>query len=505
MGLRKARSARLGGIGHWAFLLLLLVLGLQYVAGWYMIQVTRNSKETDLAAHLADLGRLGAPHLRNAALSLTDLALDASWSRLDFSEEEDAAAVGPPDPQLYRTGLDEDLTQPFDEWAEHARLARIVLLGDEGRILYDTADRQRLLRTFQFWTIDRFEIEKALNGQAVASPAYSTGDDTHKRYYEPIVEHVGESAAGEVRAILCLVADRTYLAGIEQLVRHLRRRGIILTVLVLLIGLIIYRLIQRQRRIEQRATEADRLAGIGALAAGFAHELRNPLGIMRAFTEDLERSLRDEGTDGRALEACQDIVEEIARMDRLVGQFLSYSRDGEAEAAGGPAPVLAAIESVCNMLRRPLADKRRVELHIDLADTGEQEAAGWFVGLEEGRLKQVLMNLVLNAIEASPDDQPVRLCVAAAARLIEVRVIDRGPGITPADAGRIFEPFYTTRAAGSGLGLAVSRQIVEQAGGRLELESTSADGGTCFVLRLARVEAPAHDARQPSPGVVGIR
>ena len=496
------RNLRIGGTdrtGWWAIALLGLVLVSQYGAGWYAVQLSRQSNEAELGDHLADLGRLAAPKLRDAALSLADLALDATWSGVGPGVEEASNTLRRPDLNLYLAELDELHGRPFDDFAARAGLARLVVLNEDGLILHDTSGADRLLQPFEFWRIDQFELERARAGEAVASFAYSTDEDAFKRHYEPITEQVGEDET-EVRAILSLAADRAYLANIESLARRLRRVGLIMVALILTVGLIIYRLIERQRRIERRAAEADRLAALGTLAAGFAHELRNPLGIIRAFTEDLDRGLRDRGVDGEAVGACGEIVEEIDRMDRIVGQFLRYSRESGEGPESGRTAVLPAIQSVCSILR-PSAEKRGISLRTDVPGADPRADHG-YVGVETGRLKQMLMNLVLNAIEASPEGETVRLEVTAAAREVEIRVKDNGPGVAPADASRIFEPFFTKRPGGSGLGLAISRQIAERAGGRLELEKASTDGGSCFLLSLPRAPAPhgvAARAADPKP------
>ncbi|MCL5269321.1 MAG: ATP-binding protein [bacterium] len=493
--------------GFWALLLLVLILGIQYVRGWYGLGLTRISKERELEQHLADLGNLAQPLLRQAALDLTDLEVDTTWQNAESSGDWLGSR---PDADLYRKGLRDEDVQPLVEFARRARLTKVVLLDAGGRVLYDTGDPERLLRPFDFAAIDRAEIASALNGQSRALPSYETAQSPFKRFYVPIWESPGwihpapaaspaADAGGDtngypadrVVAVLCLVAGRGYLDQIALLEKQMNRVNGILTVLMLLVALIIYRLMRRQRSMELQAVEADRLASLGALAAGFAHELRNPLEIIRAFTEDLERTLSGGGQTAEALEACQEIVEEVDRMNRLVGRFLSYSRGAENGSAAGRARVLDALHSVTTILR-PSADKRAVALATELAGNPRgEEAARWTAALDAGALKQVLMNLALNAIQASPEGGRVTLTAEARPRELELRVRDEGPGIPARDAARIYEPFFTTRPGGSGLGLAVSRQIALRAGGSLTHESPRSGGGTCFVLRLPRAaDAP---------------
>ena len=472
-----------GGTGPLACLLLALILGLQYTAGIFTMEMAKWSREWGLGEHLLDLGRVAPATLTRPALSLADLAFDARWA--ETSAQSDAATTPTAAGEVYLAGLEEDLTAPFQNFARQARLYKLALIGTDGKVLYDTLAPERALGHYDFWEIDKGEIGLALDGLAQTAPFYrGPGGRPYKRCYFPVREGGGPegAGAGPVRAVLCLWAGEDYLAGIGTLGRHLARLNLLLTVLMAGVGLLIHHLIRRARRYERQAAEADRLAGLGGLAAGFAHELRNPLEIIRAFTEDLERGLRVGSPAEESAEACQEIIEEVDRMNRLVGQFLSYSRGESGGGEPGAAAALETTRAVLGMMRHT-AEKAGVTLALE-APAGE--AAGkWTVGLEAGALKQVLINLTRNAIEASRAGGTVRVALSAGAKAVELRVSDEGAGIAEGDRKRLFEPFFSTRAGGSGLGLAISRQIADRAGGSLKLDDKH-HGGASFVLRLPR-------------------
>ena len=458
----------------WAGLLLAAAIGLQYLGAWYGRELNRISMETDLENHLADLGGLAESILGDNALTLADRALEASWT------------TGTADINLYRNALNESQTEPFDRFANLARLARIVVLNDRGQILFDTEQPDRLLIPFDFWAIDRSETSRALTGQSAASPAYQSGDSPYKRYYVPILEASDmEEQPAEVRALLCLVAGRIYLEQIHELSSRVRQVNLVLTLLMLLLGWLIFRLVQRQRRLAHQAADADRLVGLGRLAAGFAHELRNPLEIVRAFTEDLERSLSSGSQPDEAAESCREIVEEVDRMNRLVGQFLTYSRQERETLGEGDAPVLDGLDSVTAILEKKAAG-HGIRIERNAAGELEKAARQWTVGLPPDAFKQILLNLTLNAIEASPDGGRVVWNVRPNGRSIELVIEDEGPGVNERDAGRIFEPFFTMREGGTGLGLAVSRRIATAGGGKLEWSGRATSGGARFTLTLPR-------------------
>ena len=413
--------------------------------------------------------------------------LDAEWAAMAATTHSTTLR---PDLAVYRGGLDEYVTWPLVEFALQSRLNKLVLINPDGRVLYDTVQPERLLTSFDFWALDGQEIRQALDGHPAASPAYTAGAEPRKRYYAPILDQSGKTAA-----LLCLVAGRDYLGQIDRLARGTRRLNLALTLLLAGVGWMIYGLLRRQRRMEQASAEADRLAALGRLAAGFAHELRNPLEIIRAFTEDLARTLHSpaEGPEGRAhaAEACGDIVEEVDRMNHLVGQFLNYSRGGRASAdapgalapASAPASAMEELRAVLTILA-PMAERQGVRLDPAVQAAAAADEARVALGVDS--LKQVLMNLLLNAIQVSPRGGRVWTEVRASGRAVELRVCDEGSGVAASDRARIFEPFFTTRTDGAGLGLAISRQIAAAAGGSLDLAAPPNGRGACFMLSLPR-------------------
>jgi signal transduction histidine kinase len=188
-----------------------------------------------------------------------------------------------------------------------------------------------------------------------------------------------------------------------------------------------------------------------------------------------------------------------------VGQFLGYSRGRPPQAGIGQASALEAVESVLAIVR-PSADKQGVTLRVEHAPASRAEALRWRARLEQGPLRQVLMNLLLNAIEISPRGGLVRIGVEAQPRRVRLTVSDQGPGIERQERARIFEPFYTTREGGSGLGLAISRQIATSAGGALEVGADPPDGGACFVLTLPRAaDVPADESPPTADAATGTQ
>ena len=235
----------------------------------------------------------------------------------------------------------------------------------------------------------------------------------------------------------------------------------------------IHRQLQALRAEQARARESEVLASVGRMAASVAHEVRNPLGVIRASAAVLEEELRGGSPD--VAQSCAFIREEVERLDAFVGKLLGYSRpaglDGapmnptllleraRALVAGTPAPTL-------------VVSAERATLDADL-------------------LLPALVNLLQNAQQACTQQVLVEVRAEEGALVIDVR--DDGPGVAEADREHLFEPFFTTKRTGTGLGLAMARKLVEAHRGSLRyvpLAGVGAAGaGACFRVSLPEAEA----------------
>ena len=457
-----------------ALLLIVLVLAVQYSRAWQELGMVKIAMDSDLQRHLIDVGRIGEREFRGSALEMTRIA----------AEFERAIAEGEPEPALTQDEMDEDifgdifgpiLREPFEAFAERARLENLTVLDPAGRVLFSTAEPERFFTAFEFMEIDREPFESALNGVPAGSPAYGVGASANKRVYVPLTEE-----GGSAFAVICLAAGRDYLEPLSSLTGYTRRSLAISTVLVLLIGWLVYRLIAQQRKVEQRGFHADRLSSLGSLAAGFAHEVRNPLEIITACTEELERLLRDQSElPAEAAESCRDILEEVDRLNHLVAQFLQYAKADDSSAETESTSLSECVDSVMGMLRR-LADQQK----IVMSATGPSIDNDVEVALGQNSLRQIIINLSMNAIQATPDGGRVELLIQADPKQVRISFLDSGPGVPPALRSKIFDPFFTTRDEGSGLGLSIAHQLAARSGARIECVDAPRGMGACFVLTL---------------------
>jgi len=226
-------------------------------------------------------------------------------------------------------------------------------------------------------------------------------------------------------------------------------------------------LVRQRGRLLQRLEHERRLAALGEMSAVLAHEIRNPLASLKGHAQLLARSL--EGDEARVAKA-ELVVREAVRLQDLATDLLDFAGAGTVERVEcDPAALLRESADA--------VDAARVEL--DLASA----PATW--PLDPGRVRQALVNVLRNAVQASPPERAVEAAVRAEGERLVFEVRDHGPGIARGDEERIFEPFHTRKVRGTGLGLAITRRIVEQQSGHI-VAANAPDGGAVFRISIAR-------------------
>ena len=239
--------------------------------------------------------------------------------------------------------------------------------------------------------------------------------------------------------------------------------------------------VTERRATEARLRRAESLAALTTLTAGVAHEIKNPLGAIGIHLQLIERRLGTEPQDVSALawEAIRDAVdvigEEVGRLNQIVVDYLFAVRPMNVDLASGE--VNEVLEELLRLLR-PELKEAQIELREDLGRNLPR------VLLDQRYLREALLNLIKNAIaamvEAPSGDRPRVLSVSsfAGADAVTIRIGDTGPGVPPEIQGKIFEPYFTTRDFGSGLGLTLVYKIVKEHMGEIELDSKPGAGST---------------------------
>lgn len=236
------------------------------------------------------------------------------------------------------------------------------------------------------------------------------------------------------------------------------------------------------KALTDQLIRADRLAAMGELTAGVAHEVRNPLGIIRASVQLVEESGADRA---RVLQATGVIKQEIDRLDKVIKALLDFGRPSK------PHRVLTDVGPVIDdvvLFTRQFAGRSSVS--IDAAGTRGLP----LVLADADQLKQVFVNLVSNAVQAMESrGGTIRLVPSNDDGFVSIAVTDDGPGIPQEDLTKIFDPFYSTRDDGTGLGLTMVHRIVDEHDGHIEVKSTLGEGAS-FIVSLPI----AHSAEEVS-------
>lgn len=240
--------------------------------------------------------------------------------------------------------------------------------------------------------------------------------------------------------------------------------------------LILFQDITRIYQLEEQLQRKERLAAMGELIGRIAHEIRNPLGSVELFASMLQRDLGEQSSGKRY---AQQISQAVQSMDRLLTNLLLYTRP--VHLARGWHLAESLIDESIKLAAHAIT-KVPVEIRVDIS---QDIHSMW---CHDGQLKQVLVNLVVNAVQAMPDggvlaislsqEPPQTLGIPA----VRLTVGDSGIGIAPAHLSRIFDPFFSTKDAGTGLGLAIVYSIVDAHQGRIDVDSTVGQGTACSII-----------------------
>jgi two-component system sensor histidine kinase PilS (NtrC family) len=247
----------------------------------------------------------------------------------------------------------------------------------------------------------------------------------------------------------------------------------------------IFQDLTESRRLEEDLRRADRLAAIGELSAGIAHEIRNPLASISGAAQILGSELKATGEEERLLHL---VVREADRLNRFVGDFLAFARSGPRRVS--LVPVSRVLEDVkCLLLSQPSYPRA---IAIDLVfESGDQ-----YIEADEEEIKRVFLNIAQNAVEAMGTSGRLTVEVSATRvegeernDLVSIVLRDTGPGIEATDVKNVFRPFVTRKKGGTGLGLAIAQKIVADHRGEIQCESAPGQGAA-FIVRLPGVVVP---------------
>lgn len=287
---------------------------------------------------------------------------------------------------------------------------------------------------------------------------HSRGDAREKQL-EIVVENIHKNPISLQLSSMTVVNDEGRSAGEVLLIRDLTE----------------------VKLLEKELRRSERMAALGKMAAGVAHELRNPLSSIKGLALLLKSQISATGCGG---ETAEILVKEVERLNRSIGELLDYARPGQ----------LKRQYTSLNEIIRKIVSLVQVDAEsygISIEQELDDELS--LVSVDPDKMNQVLLNLLLNAIQAMPDGGHLSVRTEADGNMILVRIKDNGVGIDPENLSRVFDPYFTTKSNGTGLGLSLSAKIIEEHGGQIKIVSKQHEGTEVRIILPIHNE-PARNA-----------
>jgi signal transduction histidine kinase len=261
-------------------------------------------------------------------------------------------------------------------------------------------------------------------------------------------------------------------------------------------AVIILRDVTHERETAEQTIESERLRAITLLAAGVAHEIGNPLNSLNIHLQLMAREMQSLPEESRdSFRELLDIARnEVSRLDQIIHQFLGALRP--AHPCLESAQLETLLRQTLDLMKNEISD-RNVHLTLELPDHLPA------VQVDHNQIKQAFYNILKNAVQAMPSGGALQITLSETDRFVAVAFSDAGPGISPWDLSAIFEPFYTTKSSGSGLGMMILQRIIRDHGGEIEVR-TEPEHGTTVTVFIPREDRrirllKAHRSAQRKP------
>lgn len=327
-----------------------------------------------------------------------------------------------------------------------------------------------LWRQPEFWTTVAAVVVLSVGHYTAPTHDPFWHDLFRRLYYLPIILAAFRYglSGGLVTSILVSLLFLPHVLMTRAMLPRQAHEAVFEIPLYLVFGAVTGILSDRQRKANESLRRAERLRTLGEMAAGMAHEVKNPLAAIRSSAQILAGH-----ATGKDAEFAGIVVSEVDRLNKVVNEFLEYAR---------PAPLrrepvkLSAVLDSCLELLAPVVEQAGVAVER------KYSAREGTVDADPNQLRQVFLNLVLNAIQAVEKQGCVEVSIMQSGHETRVTVKDNGAGIPLDKLKNVFEPFYTTKPGGTGLGLPIAQRIVAEHGGRLLIESAPGAGTTATVI-----------------------
>lgn len=358
------------------------------------------------------------------------------------------------------------LTENLKWQCENFRLSDITLLTTGALVVADANKTQQPGELCNFAQLDHDAIDAAAHGQPAAIEYYRVKDQFYRRFYLPLEEN------GEVCGVLMLSIRIPYIAELRVIRTQAVVQSALGSLILLVLAISVHRLFRRAVKAEEAAMQSARNEAIGAMSAGIAHEIRNPLAAIRAMAEEADEP---QCPPAQREQNISDILAETLRLADITDHFLALARHPETSTHN----VLDLRDEWTNVIRlveKSTPENTRITTDFPLTPTpilGNGKA-----------LQQAFLNLLLNAAQAMPATGGNITVTIRRKRneTVELTIKDTGSGIPQRIQNRIFEPFFTTKPNGTGLGLSLTRALLESMNATLDIVSEEGTGTTVNII-----------------------
>lgn len=408
-----------------------------------------------ICAVVLGLGRLYTASQTRLDEAMGDrlLAVANSLAVMTEASEVFAVSIGDTTAQSYV----DSLARKYHRVGRRDNLAEITLCDPDGVVLLSTSAGQTIGHANDYWALDPAAVEMAGQGFAQSTRLYRLQETFQKSAHAPVLLHDPLIGSPLVVAIVTVSGNPDFFDALATLRKGAFVTGTVVLVILVLMGFFLYRIELAVQRYRASIMRQETLATMGRMTAGIAHEIRNPLGIIRGAGQHLQRVL-DEAKINDPVATF--IPEEVDRLDQILSGYLAFGADGPLvqDVFAFGAGVRQSVAMIQPELQAGQVTVQITDLPADVQVLGDPR-----------RLQQVLLNVLLNARDAMPKGGAVIVAAAVRDSEIVLTISDQGCGLDGVEQARLFEPFWTSKEKGSGLGLAMSRRIIEQMNGSLDL------------------------------------
>lgn len=421
---------------------LFLVFFLVNLDRWFLLKEVFRSFDNELSQRLNSIGVLSAELIENYNFkSLSDLTSDPLQLLL--------------------------LESQLQKIKRQNKLEAIYIINPSLRIIADDQISSYFIRNRNYLQADSLAIQRAFNGRITTSHLHHIAGEYFKNGYAPL-----RNVNGQTSGILVTEASAGYFTTLKFYRNTFWISLLASIVLFILFSIFVLQSFRKLLKSEASLRQSERLAFLGKMAAVMAHEIRNPLGIIRGTADVLKNKYRQSGKE----EIFDYIPAEVNRLNNLIANFLTYAREQKLNLKR-----LNLIEFISELIRQVSLSEPENTVYFETFF--EDEAVS--IQADKDALKQIFLNIFRNAIQASESETQIVIYEKTFKKKgrswVEIAVVDHGSGIE-GDPEKIFEPFYTTKSTGTGLGMPISKKIIEQHGGSIFVESEIGKGTTVKIL-----------------------